>query len=115
MKCPNCRCVIPQSMVRCLYCGKYLPLGDEETEPVNPGRVPEQVYRREDGTDFHGYSYYSDMQNIRTYAKPNTKPSYEIDLSIFNDDGSLNLYKFLMIFALFDGVLLLLLLSLLLL
>ncbi len=35
MKCSNCRCIIPDSSVSCMYCGQPVPKGDERTEPVS--------------------------------------------------------------------------------
>ena len=35
MRCPNCRCVIPEASIRCQYCGRYMPIGSEKTLPVS--------------------------------------------------------------------------------
>lgn len=105
MKCPNCRCVIPSSMVRCLYCGKYLPLDDDRTFPIY-----ESVSIVPIGAGRNGKYGSTAKQD-----KASKREGFSLDLSIFNDDGSLDLYKCLAAFAMIDGLLLLMMLSILLL
>ena len=93
-------------MVRCLYCGEYLPLEDERTVSIyeSAGTIPIRPRR---------YGSYGGFATKKRKTKQKT--GLDVDLSIFNEDGSLNLYKCLAAFAMIDGLLLLMMLSILLL
>ena len=105
-------------MVRCLYCGEYLPLDSDKTETIRSA----DFYRRVTYGDFFEEPYSSEStyriagsQRAFLRKQPEKKKTGGIDLCIFNADGSLNLFKFLTVFLLVDGLLLLILLNVLLL
>ena len=100
-------------MVRCLYCGEYLPIDNERTELINDRSSRRQDSRSYDGSEA---TYRIPAAGALPYVpvKPRQKGSQGIDLSIFHPDGSLNWFKCLALFALIDGLLLLIMLNILL-
>ncbi len=71
MKCPNCRCVVPNNLSHCSYCGTKLYEGSEPTLTV---RQAQNRRRREQPVYFENYrstasDYYNDGYH-RQYVPP---------------------------------------------
>ena len=120
MKCPNCRCVIPESSILCNYCGYRLPLGDETTVPVFHGRIG--AYTSELLRSYYANAYGQPKYN--SVYRPNRVRHERVmqtassgskwDFSLINSDGTLNVSKAL-IYLLGIGVIFCLIMILLLL
>lgn len=46
MKCPNCRCIVPNNVLRCMYCGYELDCGTAKTYSI------EEMYREKFFNDY---------------------------------------------------------------
>ena len=76
MKCPNCRCVIPNHSYRCVYCGHTVQLYDETTAPVQY----RQAYANRNGRDYYrahsGQTNYYDIKKRRRHNAPRSRAYY---------------------------------------
>lgn len=76
MKCPNCKCVIPNHTYRCVYCGHTVQLYDETTAPVQY----RQAYTNRNGRDYFrahsGQTNYFDKRKRRRHDAPRSRASY---------------------------------------
>ena len=54
MKCPNCRCIVPNNVSRCTYCGYDFMSGSAKTLTI------EEAYK------FKTYDYYYNCENYKT-------------------------------------------------
>lgn len=64
MKCPNCRCVIPQSMAYCGYCGYKLPDGSEKTLTVDKIYAGDMITPDNSYNEYDGYFCNNGSQNF---------------------------------------------------
>lgn len=58
MKCPNCRCVVPKSMVYCNYCGYEFSEGTAKTLTI------EEIYTDRFYNEYDYYGYYGYSQDL---------------------------------------------------
>ncbi|HCI60424.1 MAG TPA: hypothetical protein DE313_06400 [Ruminococcus sp.] len=88
MKCPNCRCFVPQNKNYCLYCGYELASGAAKTLTV------EEYYR-----DYLNYvDEYSDNNQLNVYYEecyPNTYSNYA-DNQQYDDSTDMTLIEILL-------------------
>lgn len=94
MKCPNCRCIVPNNVDRCTYCGYEFMSGTAKTLTI------EEAYR------FKTYDYYDDCSNeFDTYGDDRVYENYDNyevgDVSVYrqetDDNNSVILISALML------------------
>lgn len=106
MKCPNCRCVVPESSISCVYCGYRWPLGDETT--VQVFRSKTDTYSSELLKNIYQYGDYHinavDYSEFISYRPENShvfcidSDNSGFDFSIITSDGTLDTVKALIYF-----------------
>lgn len=89
MKCPNCRCVIPQRMVYCGYCGYKLPDGTEKTLAVDESDssdmiFSQNIYTENDGYFYNGHSHYSEQK--KDYSDCGGSPQHIVQVHTITND-----------------------------
>lgn len=58
MKCPNCRCIVTNNSLVCLYCGYQFPLGEEKTFAIGDNYI-----ETENADNKNSYYTYQDYKS----------------------------------------------------